>query len=888
MSASAAPSLTAAESRVAKAGTPVPLALEGPVTTEAREVIEGRVRIALDFDEPILGYRRLEATGGEVVGVVFTPGDSRLEAVIDGVRADSRVTLRVVEAVSATGIADAEAHLLLFAADFNGDGVRSALDLRAFRITPEPNALTQTATASPDLPALIKRYPVLRFLWDDVRAMPNLEPVGRIVNERDDDRMMPRYASPGGSSLPITIRLRDDRDPEDAVIVRARSTNQSVVADADISIIGVGAERTVTFIGAPAAQGTSHVVVTLDDGERTSEIRFVAGVGPNTAPEAIALVDTFVGPSPLIARFDATDSFDNEDNIAGYAWDFAGLASSSSPTPTFAFKQAGTYDVTLTVTDADGLTDTATRTITVADSAWSASQTVTEAEARRFLWQGAFGPSDDDVAFVMANGFEAWIDAQRDAAPNYITSELRDQADALGVRNDVSSIWDGITVTGDDQLRQRIAWALAQVFPLRADAHPYITYSLFIQNALPDPQRGTTGNFREMLSDITYDHNMGNWLTYRGNKKADPALGTLPDQNYAREVQQLFTIGLWELHPDGSRLADLFGDPIPAYDQANIEQFSRIFTGLRGGYSTVIMEMNPDVHEFGETLLHDYPEAVPAGGMLAASEESEFEAYLNIEQALDNLFYHPSSPPFVCELLIKRTTVSNPSPAYIQRVARAYQGLAPYGKGVRGDLHATFKAILLDDEARNPAYRTNPDYGKVLEPLVIRAGVHRALDSLPDRGLPFPFEIEFGWVGSTMEDFGQAFMRTPSVFNFYRPDFAPLNTPIAERGLSAPELQIHDDNTALESLGEFDDICRTDQLTPERYAELVALSSDPAALVDWVIRVLHYEATDPAIRQIIVDTVAASTNNNPDTQADRRIRLAIGLVTLNPGFRHLR
>jgi uncharacterized protein (DUF1800 family) len=883
----AAPTLVGATSSVGKDAAHAPVALEGPMTTEPRDVPRFGVRLELTFDEPLLAYRRLEVTGGTLGEVDFTPGSSTIRAHITRTQDATALTLRVVDAVSATGRADAQVALLLYAADFNGDGRRDTRDLRLFAALQRAQDPTADLNNDGAFDAL-DADPVLGYLRDPVGAMPNQPPLVEIVGETVEQRMMPRFASPGGDSLPIPIRLRDDRTPADQLIVGAHSTNTSVVADTAIRIEGTGAERSLVFTGTPKSSGTAHIIVTVYDGTDRTDLPLVAGVEPNTAPEAIAHASAFIGAAPLVVDFDASESFDAQNNIAAYEWRFGDLDKDEGSRVSYTFKQGGTYEVTCTVTDADGLTDTATRVITVADAPYVPAGAVSESEARRFLWQAAWGPSDEDVAYVMKHGYEAWIDDQLTKTPNYITRELRDQADALGRIANAESLWDGTIIEGDDQLRQRIAWALSQIFAMRETGDEYETYSLFIKNALPDPALGSAGNFREMLSDITYDLNMGEWLTYRNNKKANPATGTLPDQNYAREIQQLFTIGLWELHTDGTRLTDIFGDDIPAYEQEDIEQFSRVFTGLRSAYPSRVMQMRESDHEFGATFLHDYAGALPAGGYLAPSAESEFEAYLNIEQALDNLFHHPTSAPFLAEQFIKRTTVSNPSPAYIARVARAYEGTGPFASGVRGDLFATFKAILLDDEARNPAYRANPFYGKVLEPVVIRAGVHRALGSLDDRTVPFPFRIQFGYQGTAYDQFGQAFMYSPSVFNFYRPEFAPLNTPIAEAGLTAPELQIHDDNTALESLREYDDICRTDQLSPDRYAQLVALSTNPEALVDWMIRVLHHDATDPAVRQIIVDTVASSTNSNPDTQADRRIRLAIALVTLNPGFRHLR
>lgn len=528
--------------------------------------------------------------------------------------------------------------------------------------------------------------------------------------------------------------------------------------------------------------------------------------------------------------------------------------------------------------------------ITVAESAFMPSGPVSEIEARRFLWQAAWGPGPDDVAFVIANGYEAWIDAQIPKTPNYVTRDLADQARSLNRPHLPENLWEGIAIAGEDQLRQRIAWALSQIFAIRnLGAADHETYSTFILHALPDPSMNSAGNYRGTLFDMTYHDLMGEWLTYIGNRKADPVAGTEPDQNYGREVMQLFTIGLWELNQDGTFVRDVFGDRVPTYDQVDIAQISNIFTGLfSAGRDEPVMEMRPEFHEFAEVQLLDYPGAVTPGGLIPAGTPSVFEADQRINDALDNLFHHPTFIPFIGEQLIKRTTTSNPTPAYIARVSEAFAGAGPYGSGVRGDMAAVFKAILLDDEARNPAYRSNPMAGKVLEPLVIKLGTHRALGNVDRRDLAAPFQKSFGNRRSPFSQFGQAFGFTPSVFNFYKPEFAPLNTDISRAGLVAPELEIVNDNTVLTAVRSYDDVGRTDAMLPSIASELVSLAGDPAALVDRVDEIIAFGATHPDIKAIITQAVADNTSNNAGTQADRRIRAPVGLIIANPRFRHFR
>lgn len=886
-SAVGAPRLERCITTVGTNGPQTELALDGPVSVERRDVSTYGVTMRFEFDEAILGFRRVEASGAEVVSVAHKSGQSAIEVVLDGIDDASHVRVRIIDAVSASGIMDADGRFRAFGADFTGDGFRNVLDVQRFlnfyRVQDAQADMNDDGLAN-----VLDVFKFLEFYNSPINAMPNAAPTIEIVGETDEERMMARYADPGAFSLPFTVRIRDDATPTESLTINAMSTNQSVVTDTDIELLGSDSLRTVRFRGATGADGTSQVFLTVSDGELTSEVCFVAGVEENTAPIAIALCDTFLGPAPLIVSFDASQSTDDQNNITDVAWDFGAFGTESGEKQRLVFTAPGTYEVSCTVTDAGGLSDTTTRAITVAPSAYVPGGPVSEEEARRFLWQAAWGPGKDDVAYVMANGFEAWIDDQLAKAPNYITRELNEAGEQYNRPRNAENLWDDIRVEGEDQLRQRIAWALSQIFAIRETNDEYEVYSLFIKHALPDAGTGSNGNFRDLLSDITYNRIMGEWLTFINNKKANPSTGSEPDQNYAREVQQLFSIGLYELFDDGTRLKNLYGEDIPTYNQYRIEQFSRVFTGLRGDYPNEIMVMRTRDHEFGESFLHNYAGAVPENGYLAPSEESEQEAFADIEGGLDNLFYHPTHAPFIAHLLILRTTTSNPSPAYVQRVAQAYAGNGPYGSGVRGDLTATFKAILLDDEARNPAYRSNPFSGKVLEPEVIRAGSHRAIMRLDDRSVPFPYRLSFGYQGNAFDDFGQGFMFTPTVFNFYQPEFAPLNTAISKAGLVAPEIQIIDDNTAIRAPSKYDDISRLDQIDPEMLAELVALADDPAALVDWSIRVFHYNATDPAIRQILIDAVASVTNNNAERQANDRIEMALALVVMNPGFHHLR
>ncbi len=877
LSLASGPLLAGAEAIAPDGSVRSEIAISGPITVLIDDHPLNGARIRVVFDEPLAAFRRIETEGAGVVESRLDPNDARRVLVtLNGISDGANVRMRVVDAVGGDGLTTVDLRFSVLVGDFTRDRTRDSSDVEFIRKAFENQSLIgdlngDGATDLQDVERFVAYYNT------DISELPDTSPWVSPVGTA--------HAPPNEWSDPVYLDIRDDRTGESMLNVVGMAQAESSIAPDGVEVLYTGERWRLRFRG---DEGQSPITVTVSDGENVTEVSLNAVIEQPTAPEAIAHSDTYLGVAPLGVSFDASESLDAQNNIASYSWDFGDGAAGSGIAPAHTYTAPGEYTATLSVTDTTGLVGTHTRIITVAEAPHDVSAPVSEAEARRFLWQAAWGPGQDDVDFVMQNGFEAWIDAQRAVTPNYITEKLSDLGDTFDRPSNPEHLWGDITVSGEDQLRQRIAWALAQIFALRPADSGHAVYSLFIKNALGDDSLGNSGTYREMLKDITYDVSMGRWLTYEGNRRADPVAGTLPDQNYAREIQQLFTIGLWLLSADGSYERDVFGDRIPTYDQDDIEQFSRIFTGLRRNYPESVMEIRVDRHEFGATQLLDYPGAVPSGGFLPASEPSVEEAQLNIDQALDNLFHHPSHAPFVVEQLIKRTVTSNPTPGYIARVVEAYEGDGPYGSGLRGDLFATFKAILLDDEARNPAYRSNPFYGKVMEPIVLHHGLHRVLEHLDTRDVPFPFRLNLGYRFSVFEDFGQGFLTTPSVFNFYRPTFAPLNTPISKGGFVAPELQIVDDDKALESLRRWDNVANLDDIDPVIAGELLALSVDPVALVDHVDMLIAFGSTSPAARQRIIDAVSEINDNDLDRRADRRVRVAIGLVAFNPGFRHLR
>lgn len=404
---------------------------------------------------------------------------------------------------------------------------------------------------------------------------------------------------------------------------------------------------------------------------------------------------------------------------------------------------------------------------------------ITQAEAHRFLIQATFGPTDSDIQRVIDLGYEAWIDEQ-------LALPATQQLDYLltlpqpNTQIDRIDAWFQSSLEGRDQLRQRMAFALSEIWVVSEQSalseFPQALawyYDLLAENAF--------GNYRDLMERVTLSPQMGIYLSMLGNERPDVARNIRPDENYARELMQLFTIGLVQLDMDGSVRRDAGGVPLPTYDQAVIEGFAHVFTGWTFGGSAQFYQPSFDWLRPMEPFeaFHDSgPKSLLNGEVIAAGGSARDD----LEAALDNIFAHENVPPFIARQLIQRFVTSNPSPDFVARVAGVF---ADNGQGTRGDLAAVIKAILLDDEARRPSVSEHA--GKLKEPLLRLTGLWRAYGARAANGR---YLIDgLGFV------LGQAPLLAPSVFNFFRPDYAPPGE-IAAAGLVAPEMQITTDLTA--------------------------------------------------------------------------------------------
>ncbi|MEZ5545932.1 MAG: DUF1800 domain-containing protein, partial [Lysobacteraceae bacterium] len=465
-----------------------------------------------------------------------------------------------------------------------------------------------------------------------------------------------------------------------------------------------------------------------------------------------------------------------------------------------------------------------------------------DAEAARFLAQATFGPTLQDIAHLRQIGYSAWIDEQL-AQPASRQVPYLDWVATQPAQPDGNSVTDGTRleiwtinalgtpdpsrglVAPRDQLRQRVAFAWSQVFVVSALNGTLIYEPWAVADWNDMLAEHAFSNYRDLLREVTLHPAMGVYLSHIQNRKQNLALNVRPDENYAREVMQLFSIGLVHLNPDGTVLdgdpATPGVQPIPTYDQATVRGFAAVFTGwnwnntgcgVNGhvcctaqnyGNCGPIGEASHDklawqlpmqpieaFHEnVGDKQLLIYPDVALPDGVLLAGGNAQQE----LDAALDNIFHHPNVGPFLALRLIQRLVTSNPTPAYVARVAAAFDD---NGAGVRGDLAAVVRAVLLDEEARLGHLARPTIFGKLREPLIRTTHLWRAMEARSESGRIKTLEP---W--PPIQDwYGQGPLRSPSVFNFYRPDFSPLGLTAPDgSALIAPEFQILTDSTAVDT-----------------------------------------------------------------------------------------
>ena len=507
---------------------------------------------------------------------------------------------------------------------------------------------------------------------------------------------------------------------------------------------------------------------------------------------------------------------------------------------------------------------------------------VSQSDAARFLTQATFGPTLADIGTVLNQGYVPWISAQMAMTPTSHLAATRADAAAFPntgtfpiVQNNREAAWWKTSVTAPDQLRQRVAFALSEIFVTSQVASSLANQPEAMANYYDMLAGDAFGNFRQLLQDVTLSPVMGNYLNMLRNQPANPAKGTAADENYAREVMQLLSIGLNQLNPDGSLQLDATGQPIPTYTPATIVQTANALTGW--GYHNAAanpsftgsaadwynpMQLYPSFHDNSQKTIVN-------GVVLPASEGGAAD----LKTLLDTLFNHQNTAPFICRELIQRLVTSNPSRGYLYRVSQVF---ANDGTGTRGNLAAVVRAILLDEEARSPALLTNASFGKLKEPLLRQTAVYRAFNAAAQNG-------RFG-IFNTDTALGQTALGSPTIFNFFLPSFVEPGS-LASAGLYAPEFQITTAASALTVANNLYSSIYTSatpaattlvlDLTP-----LTSEASNSAALVNTLNLLFCGGNLAPATQQTIISSLAALPTS---TAALDRARFALDLVVTSPG-----
>jgi uncharacterized protein (DUF1800 family) len=478
--------------------------------------------------------------------------------------------------------------------------------------------------------------------------------------------------------------------------------------------------------------------------------------------------------------------------------------------------------------------------------------TLNHQTAVRFLRQATWGPDSRAIDQLKAGSFEAFLADQFAKRPTVFPPELSSESLEY-----LQEFWMRMAMTGQDQLRSRTAWALSQIWVVSAVevdcTEAMVEYSKNLHAS-------AFGNFRDLMKTITLTPAMGEYLDMVNNGKGDPAQGIMPNENFGRELLQLFTIGLNKLNIDGSSVLDANGQPIPTYSQADVVAISRAFTGWTyndgkvGPPSEFQHAQNYRLPMEPVASQHDTGSKTFLGATIPAGQTPQQD----LDQALDIVFNHPNVGPFIGRHLIQRLVTSNPTPAHIRAAAEAFNN---NGQGVRGDLKAVLTAILLHPDAQ----ATLPNDGKLQEPALFITAMLRALDA---RVTDTPYITDF------TKEMGQNLFYSPSVFNYYSPFFRAPNTNIL-----GPEFQIFTNSISLSRANFVARLLRGDfnsGITVYYAPYQMALLQGPDALLDKISN-LFLGGTMPSQLRSEIKTAMQKAEST-----DEKIQTALYLTLTSP------
>jgi uncharacterized protein (DUF1800 family) len=596
------------------------------------------------------------------------------------------------------------------------------------------------------------------------------------------------YTAPSSmpSSSSVTVTAKGPGGSASATVTLQVQSPQTI-SPVTVSL-GLGGTQQFTSAGATgwvATYGkvTSAGLYTAPTVMPASGSDIVTASGPNGTASATV---TLIPPAPVITSVGTNGKlplgiFSTAITGTGFSSQSVAALSGIAMSTTFA-------SGTLTVTGFAGVSGGANFTVSNGSAVSQpfpvqigvANAQVSAAAARRFLEQAAFGPTPSDASNVQTLGYPAWLSQQ------YSMAQASNYNSITSSQGGMSSLFLTNAVMNPDQLRQRVAFALSQIFVTSFQKLIWNSNMVLFQNML---LADSFTNYRQIMFDVTLSPAMGQYLDMANNAMANPSQGTLANENYARELMQLFTIGTQMLNQDGSIQYDSNHLPVPTYLQPAISEFARVYTGWTYApaagqpveWNAYITSNGPMVpyapeHDSGAKQLLNYTNAPVTVSPAGATPVQD------LNNALDNIFNHPNVGPFVGKMLIQHLVKSNPSPAYISRVAAAFNN---NGQGVRGDMTATISAILLDPEARGNDNGGDDQVtdGHLQEPALFIAGMVRAFGGQMNTQNYFPWDLV---------NLDQDMFNAPSVFNYYSPTYGVPGTT-----LIGPEFQIHTPNNAI-------------------------------------------------------------------------------------------
>ncbi len=555
----------------------------------------------------------------------------------------------------------------------------------------------------------------------------------------------------------------------------------------------------------------------------------------------------------------------------------------------------------------------------------------TRASTARFLTQATFGPTKLDLDTLVGTAPSDWVMSQFNMPATLNLPRIRsyialdetgedDAGDLVGVSG-LLAFWYN-AITGPDQLRQRVAFALSEILVVSNETNDDLGDDSIAMGYYQDVLvRHAFGNYRDLIEDVTYAPAMGHFLTYMGNVKGNPDTGRMPDENYARELMQLFTIGLNELEMDGTQRLDGNSNPIETYDNRDVTGLAKVFTGLSYSCEYFDVEEQIDCNRESEVdeplqVYSQYHSTEPKS-FLGLTIPANTPADESIKQALDHIFNQPSVAPFISRQLIQRLVTSHPSGDYIRRVANTFEAgrySLPDGRSVgdgrRGDMKATITAILFDEDARTDPDNAGNTFGKVREPVIRFTNWARAFDA----STVSPEVTFMLWEAGAVNALSQQPYGAPSVFNFFRPGYVAPGTETGKRKLTMPEMQlvttssipgytnfmayfVFNEAQNLEDGDIEDDLDFLNGASgAERarssfiagYQEEIALANNPQALVDHLDLLLTYGTMSDTTKEDIVELVRQIPLSDEDDQdydgPMARTQLAVLTIMTSPDY----